>query len=180
MTNEDYQRFVKETNHPAPLHWKEGEYEPGDSKLPVTDVSWDDAKAYAAWAKKRLPKETEWEYAARGSERRVYPWGDEWSLAFSNSKEDSRNRPVAVGSYPNGRSWCGVNDLAGNVAEWVDDDFKPYPDSPAQPQSKRMKVFRGGAYNLTKDELMTYVRWADEPNKKYVWVGFRCAKDAAK
>ena len=70
--------------------------------------------------------------------------------------------------------------MAGNVAEWVEDDFKPYPDSSAPTQSKRLKVFRGGAYNLNKDELMTYVRWADEPNKKYVWVGFRCAKDAVK
>jgi len=180
VTNEEYDRFVKETGHPAPPNWTGGEFEPGDTKLPVSYVTWDDAKAYAEWARKRLPTEAEWEYAARGPEHRVYPWGDEWSLACSNSKEDGRNRPRAVGSYPNGRSWSGVNDMAGNVAEWVEDDFKPYPNSSAPTQSKRLKVFRGGAYNLTKDELMTFVRWADEPNKKYVWVGFRCAKDAVK
>jgi len=180
VTNEEYDRFVKETGYPTPAHWKAGEYEPGESKLPVTYVSWDDARSYAEWARKRLPTEAEWEYAARGSEGRVYPWGDGWSPAFSNSKEDGRNHPVAVGSYLNGRSWSGVNDMAGNVAEWVADDFKPYPDSSAQPQTKRLKVFRGGAYNLTKAELMTYVRWADEPNKKYAWVGFRCAKDVAR
>jgi eukaryotic-like serine/threonine-protein kinase len=177
VTNEEYERFVRETGHPAPPHWKEGEYEPGDTKLPVTYVSWDDARAYADWAKKRLPTEAEWEYAARGGERRVYPWGDEWSPSFSNSKEDVRNHPVAVGSYPNGRSWCGINDMAGNAAEWVADDYKPYLGSTAQPQAKKLKVFRGGAYKLSKDELMAYVRWADEPNKKYDWLGFRCAKD---
>jgi eukaryotic-like serine/threonine-protein kinase len=177
VTNEEYERFVKETGHPAPPHWKEGQYEPGDTKLPVTYVSWDDARAYADWAKKRLPTEVEWEYAARGGEARVYPWGDEWSPANSNSKEDGRNHPVAVGSYPNGASWCGINDLAGNAAEWVADDYRPYPGSTAQPQTKKLKVFRGGAYKLSKDELMAYVRWADEPNKKYDWLGFRCAKD---
>lgn len=180
VTNEDYDRFVKETGHPAPQNWVGGEFEPGDSKLPVSYVSWDDARAYAEWAKKRLPTEAEWEYAARGLESRIYPWGDEWSLSYSNSKEDGRNRRRAVGSYANGRSWSGVNDMAGNVAEWVEDDFKPYPNSSAPAQSKRLKVFRGGAFNLTKDELKTYVRWADEPNKKYVWVGFRCAKDVTR
>jgi len=180
VTNEEYDRFVKATGHPAPTNWKSGEYEPGDSKLPVTGVSWDDARLYAEWIKKRLPLEAEWEYAARGSEGRVYPWGDEWSPAFSNSKEDGRNHPVAVGSYPNGRSWRGINDMAGNVAEWVADDYKAYTGSAAQPQAKRLKIFRGGAYKLSQNELMTYVRWADEPNKKYDWVGFRCAKDVVK
>lgn len=177
VTNEEYDRFVKESGHPAPPNWKGGDYEPGESKLPVTYVSWDDASAYADWAKKRLPTEVEWEYAARGKEARVYPWGDEWSPAYSNSKEDGRNHPVAVGSYPNGASWCGINDLAGNAAEWVADDYKPYVGSTAPQQAKKLKVFRGGAYKLSREDLMTYVRWADERNKKYDWLGFRCAKD---
>lgn len=180
VTNEEYQRFVKERGYPPPQNWKDGEYEPGDGNLPITYVSWDDARAYADWAKKRLPTEVEWEFAARGTENRTYPWGDDWSLTFSNSKEDGRERPRTVGSYPSGRSWCGVNDLAGNVAEWVADDYKPYEDSKAAPQTKRLKVFRGGAYQLTKDELMSYVRWADEPTKKYAWLGFRCAREVRK
>jgi formylglycine-generating enzyme required for sulfatase activity len=68
--------------------------------------------------------------------------------------------------------------MAGNAAEWVADDYKPYVGSTAPPQAKKLKVFRGGAYRLAKDELMAYARWADEPNKKYDWLGFRCAKDA--
>ena len=202
VTNEEYDRFVKGTGISPPTTWKSGEYEPGDSKLPVTGVSWNDARLYADWVNKRLPLESEWEYAARGSEGRIYPWGDEWSPASSNSKEDERKRTVAVGSYPSGRSWCGINDMAGNVAEWVDDDYNPYTGSTAQGQTKslkifflaptlqaddirivpqkRLKMFRGGAYLLTRNELRTYVRWFDEPYKTFDWVGFRCAKDVAK
>jgi eukaryotic-like serine/threonine-protein kinase len=184
VTNEDYYQFIKATNRPAPQHWKEGEPDPGETTLPVTNVSWDDAKEYAKSIGKRLPTEAEWEYAARGTEGSIYPWGNNWDSKCSNSKEDEAGgkgiKPVAVGSYKKCPSWCGIYDMAGNVAEWVADDYRLYENSKAKPPEGQFKVFRGGAYNVSKEELKTYIRWYERPYTKELWLGFRCAKDAPK
>jgi eukaryotic-like serine/threonine-protein kinase len=179
VTNADYAKFVKETGRPAPPHWKLGEYEPGKDKWPVVNVSNLDAAAYARWAKKRLPTEAEWEYAARGDKNLIYPWGNGWFEKYSNSAEDGRKEPVDVGSYPDGVSWCGVYDLAGNVAEWVADTYAPYPGSTAN-QEPNFWVYRGGAYIFPKEELITTTRWWDKPDTKGPWLGFRCAQDVPK
>jgi serine/threonine-protein kinase len=179
VTSEDYQRFVKETQREPPTDWPDGKLDPHKAKLPVVNVSWFDAKAYADWAGKRLPAEQEWEYAARGSEDRLYPWGDEWSKDCSNSSEDHFGQPVAVGSYKRGVSWCGVYDLAGNVAEWVYDDFKPYPGSQTEPQPG-FKVFRGGSFMSPKNYLVATYRWWDDAGQKWPYLGFRCAEDVHK
>ncbi len=179
VTNQQYQQFVRATGHAAPSHWQNGEFPSGEANLPVWNVSWEDAKAFAAWAKKRLPTEAEWEYAARGSNNLKYPWGLNWSPRYSNSKEDSRDKPVAVRSYPGGKSWCGIYDLAGNVSEWVEDEYRPYRFSPAPPDPGKM-IYRGGAYNLTKEELVSWVRYWDKPSLKEVWLGFRCAQTIPK
>jgi serine/threonine-protein kinase len=177
VTNEEYYRFVKDTGHAPPPHWKNGVYESGKGKLPVVNVSWFDADDFAKWAKKRLPTEAEWEYAARGTTNYIYPWGNGWFPLFSNSAEDGRNEPVAVGSYPRGKSWCDVYDLAGNVAEWVQDSYAPYPESTAKPETKSFWIYRGGAYPVAQKDLVTTKRWWDEPTFKEVWLGFRCARD---
>ena len=179
VTNQQYQQFVKATGHTAPSHWQNGEFPSGEANLPVWNVSWEDAKAYAAWAKKRLPTEAEWEYAARGSSNLKYPWGPNWSPRYSNSREDGRDKPVAVRSYPTGKSWCGVYDLAGNVSEWVEDEYRPYRFSPAPPDPGKM-VFRGGAYNLAKEELVSWARYWDRPTLTEKWLGFRCAQSVPK
>ncbi|HYL99535.1 MAG TPA: bifunctional serine/threonine-protein kinase/formylglycine-generating enzyme family protein [Blastocatellia bacterium] len=181
VTNEDYARFVRETGRPAP--WPGGQPPPGAAKLPVSNVSWFDARDYAKWAGKRLPTEAEWEYAARGTENRIYPWGNDWSQYLSNSGDERVGGPKAVGSYPRGVSPFGVYDMAGNVAEWVEDDYKPYPGSPAPPvtpdsQDYGMKIFRGGSYAFPHDQEVTYSRWADKPTATYPYLGFRCAMDA--
>jgi serine/threonine protein kinase len=178
VTNEEYQKFVKDQKYPPPPHWTNGEFPPGEARLPVWYVSWNDAKAYARWAGKRLPTEAEWEYAARGTKNLKYPWGNDWSPKYSNSKEDNQDKPRAVGSYPLGHSWCSVNDLAGNVSEWVEDEYTLYPNSTAKPERPGFRVFRGGAYKFRKDALVTWVRYYDKPEAKFEYIGFRCAKDA--
>jgi formylglycine-generating enzyme required for sulfatase activity len=200
VTNEEYYRFVQETGHAPPPHWKNGVYEQGKGKLPVVNVSWFDADDYAQWAGKRLPNEQEWEYAARGRNNYIYPWGNGWSPNFSNSGEDRLLAPVEVGSYARGRSWCGIHDMAGNVAEWVQDSYQPYPGSTARPDGRRPTsgsnnqpppdstpkagpdfwIYRGGAYAFPKEDLVTTKRWWDKPDFEEMWLGFRCAKDVEK
>jgi eukaryotic-like serine/threonine-protein kinase len=180
VTNEEYYQFVGRTGLPAPPHWKNGRFKPGTEKLPVINVSWLDAKAYASWAQKRLPTEAEWEYAARGMGNKIHPWGDDWDPRDANLKESGRGNPVEVGSYPNGQSWCKVNDLVGNVAEWVGDpSWHPYPGSMGG-ADPGLRIFRGGSYTNSKDELLMTNRWYASPAQKSPEIGFRCAKDATK
>ncbi|HKQ08996.1 MAG TPA: bifunctional serine/threonine-protein kinase/formylglycine-generating enzyme family protein [Blastocatellia bacterium] len=177
VTNREYQEFVK-SGYPPPPQWTQGEFEPGEGDLPVTNVTWDDARAYAQFRNKRLPTEAEWEYAARGQENRIYPWGNEWDPKRSNSKADGRNKPVNVGSYTEGKSWCGAFDMAGNVFEWVADEAKNYPGSKAAlPRGELLRVFRGGSFKDEKEYLKTFVRWTVQPSAHYDHLGFRCAKD---
>jgi formylglycine-generating enzyme required for sulfatase activity len=179
VTNDEYLQFVKETGHAPPETWAGNEYPPGDGNLPVAGVSWFDAKDFAEWAGKRLPTEAEWEYAARGTDGRKYPWGNDWNEHLSNSKEDGHDAPRAVGSYERGASWCGILDMSGNVAEWVADDYAPYPGSQAKPDPG-FKVYRGGAFNAPKERLYVTYRWYDKATIKKPYIGFRCAKDAPK
>ncbi|HQR37405.1 MAG TPA: bifunctional serine/threonine-protein kinase/formylglycine-generating enzyme family protein [Blastocatellia bacterium] len=177
VTNEEYQQFVKQTGYKPPKDWTGTDFPSGEAKFPVRNVTWYDADEYAKWAGKRLPTEAEWEYAARGPEGRIYPWGNDWSPKLSNSKEDGRDGPLTVGSYPGGVSSFGVFDMAGNVCEWVADDFVPYPGSKQAPDPGN-KCYRGGAYAAPKERLKTTFRWWDHPVTPHAFIGFRCAKDA--
>ncbi len=176
VTNEEYYRFVKARGRQVPPHWKNGQPKPGTAKLPVVNVTWKDAKDYAEWAGKRLPTEEEWEYAARG---RSGPWERNWSTMMSNLKESGHGEPVAVGSYQGGVSWCDAADMVGNVAEWVSSDLSPYPKSTLK-HDPRFKIYRGGAFDTSTEELLTTNRYYDTPDKRMPNLGFRCAKDVAK
>src|SRR5688572_1012757 len=90
VTNEDYEKFVKEKGYQPPASWKTGTYPEGAGRLPVTGVNWEDANAYAAWAGKRLPTEEEWEFAARGADGRTYPWGNEWQPGQANADKANK------------------------------------------------------------------------------------------
>ena len=129
---------------------------------PVVMVTWHGAAAYCQWAGGRLPTEAEWEYAARGPEGNLYPWGNEPPTCDLANHGTCIGVPVDVGSRPAGASWCGALDMAGNVWEWVSDWFGPYPDLPQEnptgPASGDVPVLRGGGWHSPGGELRATYR----------------------
>jgi serine/threonine-protein kinase len=177
VTNEQYAECVRQRRCNPPSYWVNGIYREGEANLPVVNVSWYDAKAYAEWAGKRLPTEEEWEFAARGRENLIYPYGNEWKPKFSNAAEDGYLKARAVGSYPDGASPFGVLDMAGNVAEWTATEYKPYPGSSAKPNDGNI-IVRGGAFNNPAEQQKATDRYFYRPQTTRDFIGFRCAKDA--
>lgn len=176
VTNEDYDRFIRQTRRNPPANWREGKYENGEAMLPVVNVTWLEARDYCDWQGKRLPQESEWEFAARGLEGRLYPYGNEWKPRSSNARETGLDKPQAVGSYPEGLSPFGVADMAGNVAEWTGSEYKPYPGSTARRDDGNM-VIRGGGFRVPAREQTATERFFDRPQVSYDYVGFRCAQN---
>lgn len=120
VTCERYLRFCEATEYKTPEYWKDGRIPAGKEKHPVVQVDWADAVAYCTWAGKRLPYEAEWEKAARGTDGRVWPWGDEFRPDGGNiAKGHHSTEPV--GSYPAGVSPYGCLDMSGNVFQWTRD-----------------------------------------------------------
>lgn len=177
VTNQQFAEFVRQRRRQPPTHWMGGQYAPGEANIPVVNVSWYDARDYCEWANKRLPTEEEWEFAARGRENLLYPYGNQWKPNFSNAGETGLQKPQAVGSYPDGASPFGVLDMAGNVAEWLGTDYKPYPNSPAKPDEGN-KIVRGGSFKNPAVEQTATDRFFYRPNAKWEYLGFRCAKNA--
>jgi formylglycine-generating enzyme required for sulfatase activity len=148
----------------------------------VVGISWHEAEAFCRFIGKRLPTEAEWEKAARGTNGRKYPWGDQWDASRANSGESKLGKTVAVGSYPMGVSPFGVHDLAGNVWEWVQDwyDMGYYQRSPERnplgPSTGQTKVLRGGAWYVNSSFMRAAGRFDLTLDKRMVTIGFRCAR----
>jgi len=158
----------------------------GFENHPVTESTWLGAREYCAWRGARLPTEAEWEAAARGAKGRTYPWGEEKPTEALAAFGRSRGETAPVGSRPLGATPEGVQDLAGNLAEWTSSLFRPYPynasDGREDPRAAGERVTRGGDYvfDTTPDKLTGYFRagFSRNPARGHRHIGFRCAKDA--
>lgn len=176
VTNEDYMKFIRATGRTPPKDIIKLK-----PRLPVVEVTWDDATAYARWAGKRLPTEEEWEFAARGTDERRYPWGNDWKEGMANTATSGMNIWAEVGTYP-GKSPFGLFDMSGNVWEWTASQLKPYPGgSLSNKPTSDLRVIRGGAYDSDQNTATTTYRrgYPARGNYDYAKTGFRCAKDVS-
>ncbi|WP_433047236.1 ergothioneine biosynthesis protein EgtB [Dactylosporangium sp. CS-033363] len=198
VTNGQYAAFLDETGATPPLHWRAdpggwlatdfGRTAPIVPDAPVVHVSFHEARAYAAWAGRRLPTEAEWEKAARwdpasGRSRR-YPWGDEDPGPQHANLGQRHLAPAPLGAYPAGASPLGVHQLIGDVWEWVDSDFSAYPGFTAFPYREYSEVFFGPDYKVLRGGSFgtdaaacrgTFRNW-DYPVRRQIFSGFRTAR----
>jgi formylglycine-generating enzyme required for sulfatase activity len=188
VTNGDFQKFLGATSYwPSDDHnflrdWKGGEPRSGWERKPVTWVSLEDARAYAMWAGKRLPREWEWQYAAQGTGGRLFPWGNDWDSSVVPEPNEGRQLipPADVDAHPGGASAFGVEDMVGNVWQWTSEFVDDHT---------RAAALRGGssyrprtshwyfpqAYRL--DQHGKYLLMAPCKDRSAM-LGFRCVVDA--
>ncbi|MGD0459928.1 MAG: formylglycine-generating enzyme family protein [Terriglobia bacterium] len=187
VTNAEFKKFLEATRyHPNDEHnflrdWKNGSYPDGWGNKPVTWVSLEDARAYSAWAGKRLPHEWEWQYAAQGTDGRTYPWGNEWDAAAVPAPDKRRQmrEPTNVDAYPKGASPFGVMDLVGNVWQWTDEFVDEHT---------RAGILKGGSFYQPQGSLWyfpqaykliehgKYLLMAPSKDRSGT-LGFRCVVD---
>jgi formylglycine-generating enzyme required for sulfatase activity len=155
---------------------------PGEGNRPLENVKWLGASDFCTWRKSRLPSEAEWEYAARGPDNLLYPWGNEFIR--DNIVRFERRNPE-VGSKPQGASWVGALDLSGSMFEWTNSLYWPYPYDPFDgreasfTEDKGNRVFRGAAWyhpEEMNDDLSATARLDAQPDYANWYYGFRCAR----
>ena len=188
VTNAEFKKFLDSTHyHPQDdlnflRDWKDGSYPAGWENKPVTWVSQEDARAYASWAGKRLPHEWEWQYAAQGTDGRLYPWGNEWDDSAVPIPEKSRTMrgPDPIDGHPKGASPFGVMDMVGNVWQWTEEFVDEHT---------RGGILRGGSYYQPQGSIWYFPQAykLNEHGKLLLMspsmdrsggVGFRCVVDS--
>jgi len=191
-TNAMYKAFVDATKHAAPKLWQNGAYPPAKANHPVVYVSWFDASEFCKWAGKRLPTEPEWEKAARSPDKRIFPWGNQFDAMKANTPQywmavhqTETADTMPVGSFEAGKSPYGLYDMAGNVYEWVNDWYLPYPGNqyPNDHYGTKNKIVRGGSWYDCLSygcglSSPSYNRSRFNPDIRNKGFGFRCAKSA--
>lgn len=186
VTNGQYQAFVTNTNHRhpgPPSRYAKNMVRMRGLNQPVVYVSWDDADAYCRWKGKRLPTEAEWEKAMRGTDGRLWPWGNVQDLNAANwaRVDDGFEATAPVGSLKHDVSPYGIVDGAGNVMEWVadwyaEDSYRdPADKNPLGPEHGLFRVMRGGAYTSTGSDIRITSRSKMVPDFRDETIGFRCA-----
>jgi len=188
VTAGEYRKFVEATGRTMPKN--PAHAVSGKDELPVVNVTWEEATAYAEWAGKRLPTEAEWEKAARGTDGRRYPWGNEpvyhggrhWACYSATLFHNPvYPRIVPEDFYATDRSPYGVLNMAGNVSEWTAGEYVAYPgnEMPSRLYNTGIHVIRGGNWRSSADLLRVTRRQALAIQGYHRnTVGFRCAKDA--
>jgi iron(II)-dependent oxidoreductase len=188
VTNTEFKEFLDATHYRPKDNqnflkdWINGSYPTGWDKKPVTWVSLEDARVYAKWAGKRLPHEWEWQFAAQGTDGRVYPWGNAWNASAVPIPDKGRTmrNPDNVDEHPSGASPFGVMDLVGNVWQWTDE----YVD-----EHTRAGILRGGSYYQPQSSIWYFPQaYKNDNHGKLLLMapgydrsgalGFRCVKDA--
>jgi iron(II)-dependent oxidoreductase len=188
VTNAQFKKFLDATHYRPQddsnflRDWSNGMYPAGSENKPVTWVSLEDARAYAAWAGKRLPHEWEWQYAAQGTDGRTYPWGNTWNADAVPAPDKSRTMrgPDPVDAHPQGASPFGVMDLVGNVWQWTEE---------FEDEHTRGGILRGGNYYQPQGSIWYFPQAykLGEHGKLLMMapsmdrsggLGFRCAQDA--
>jgi len=189
VTNLQYKTFIDATQRKSPKHFRNRTFPDGKVDHPVTYVSWYDADAYCHWAGKRLPTEEEWEKAARSSDGRNYPWGNDFAIDRANTPQrwmvlEQEGDTTPVGSFPSGVNAYGAYDMSGNVWEWTSSWYTPHPGNTriTENYGEKYKVLKGGSWwdctfykcGISAPSYNRSFFLQSTKNKSF---GFRCARD---